>query len=515
MVADSGGRAVTGAQPMVRWLVGSLLVALMFFDKPFAYLGVGSLHVTEAILAVGVSLLVIDWEASLARLRTTLASAQGLLLLIFVAYETARTVPCVARDGLIAARDAVVWAYALFAIIVVVAFDRTSCRRLLERAPRVALAFVAWVPVAFLLYVVQPGGLAVPFQPVPLLGFKLGDLAVHLAGCLAILVAGRRHLMRSLAARAAWIIALVWSIGWVLIASLNRAGMTAALAGLVVLVLAGYVRDVSRVGVAMVLVLATWFVTGPAYTLPPNGPGAVSKEIAARSVVDAIVSIPFAALHVRRLSHEAPPRALSSTGALAAAARPQVVAGVVAPAQSATSVDTPDMSASSGSRTMLRERTISWRLRWWRAIVDYTFHGPYLWWGKGYGLNLADDDGFRLGRDPGLRSPHNAVMTLLARSGLPGAALFCAFVVALLVRLIARVRSGTGWARGFATVILVYLVASLVVAMFDVYLEGPMGGVWFWALVGFALTATSERNSLRGRQALTTTDACGLADMGR
>jgi hypothetical protein len=34
-----------------------------------------------------------------------------------------------------------------------------------------------------------------------------------------------------------------------------------------------------------------------------------------------------------------------------------------------------------------------------------------------------------------------------------------------------------------------YWVAFIVNASFDVFLEGPMGGVWFWVLFGFGLAA--------------------------
>ncbi len=37
--------------------------------------------------------------------------------------------------------------------------------------------------------------------------------------------------------------------------------------------------------------------------------------------------------------------------------------------------------------------TKEWRIRWWNQIFDYTFQGPYFWTGKGYGINLAADDG--------------------------------------------------------------------------------------------------------------------------
>ncbi len=49
------------------------------------------------------------------------------------------------------------------------------------------------------------------------------------------------------------------------------------------------------------------------------------------------------------------------------------------------------------------QNTREWRLDWWQTIWDYTVDGPYFWTGKGYGINLASDDGFQT--DPVERDP--------------------------------------------------------------------------------------------------------------
>ncbi|HVT89956.1 MAG TPA: O-antigen ligase family protein [Tepidisphaeraceae bacterium] len=56
-----------------------------------------------------------------------------------------------------------------------------------------------------------------------------------------------------------------------------------------------------------------------------------------------------------------------------------------------------------------------WRMRWWTDIVNYTVHGRYFWMGKGFGINLATDDGYQVEEGESLRSPHNGHMTMLAR----------------------------------------------------------------------------------------------------
>jgi O-antigen ligase len=143
---------------------------------------------------------------------------------------------------------------------------------------------------------------------------------------------------------------------------------------------------------------------------------------------------------------------------------------------------------SDSERTDL-ENTKGWRLNWWARIWDYTFDGPYFWTGKGYGLNLADSDGFQVGtRDEPLRSPHNSHLTLLARSGVPGFFLWVALQLtwaATMIRSYLRARKfpSSPWSALFAWV-LAFWIAFIIEAGFDVSLEGPMAGIPFWTVFG-------------------------------
>ncbi len=135
------------------------------------------------------------------------------------------------------------------------------------------------------------------------------------------------------------------------------------------------------------------------------------------------------------------------------------------------------------------EGTKNWRLSWWKEIVDYTFLGPYFWTGKGYGVNLADSDGFQVGTfEEPLRSPHNSHLTLLARSGVPGFALWVSVQICWAASMLLSYRRAkrlglSRWEALFAWV-LAYWIAFEVCAAFDVFLEGPMAGIPFWSLFG-------------------------------
>ncbi len=205
--------------------------------------------------------------------------------------------------------------------------------------------------------------------------------------------------------------------------------------------------------------------------------------------------------------------AFLAASAFALAARPRVgrllgtaaVALTIVAAMAALDVRftppgaTRELSADLLARSMLSvvsqsdsadlESTKGWRLNWWGRIADYTVNGPYFWTGKGYGINLADSDGFQVGTalEP-LRSPHNSHLTFLARSGVPGFCLWAALQLTWLAMMLrsyfrARSISQATWMALFAWVMAFWL-AFMVDAAFDVSLEGPMAGIPFWTVFG-------------------------------
>lgn len=135
------------------------------------------------------------------------------------------------------------------------------------------------------------------------------------------------------------------------------------------------------------------------------------------------------------------------------------------------------------------EATKQWRENWWAKIWEYTVQGPYFLMGKGYGINLADDDGFQTDNVlHDLRNPHSAHLMFLARSGVPG------FVLWILLQFTwaytmfrsqrrARILKSGSWSR-FFTWILGYWVAFVVTASFDVFFEGPTAAIPFWTVFG-------------------------------
>jgi O-antigen ligase/polysaccharide polymerase Wzy-like membrane protein len=151
----------------------------------------------------------------------------------------------------------------------------------------------------------------------------------------------------------------------------------------------------------------------------------------------------------------------------------------------------------SNSGSSRGDETREWRLNWWSDIIHYTLHGRYFWEGKGFGVNLADADGYQTFDDKSdvapLRSPHNAHMTILARGGVPAIVMWIfalgSWGVAVVRQLIEARRVKDDWWAGVFAFLLTYWTIILISGSFDVALEGPVLGIWFWTIHGIGMAA--------------------------
>lgn len=130
------------------------------------------------------------------------------------------------------------------------------------------------------------------------------------------------------------------------------------------------------------------------------------------------------------------------------------------------------------------------RTTWWKQVVGEAWtESP--WLGQGFGYDLADK--FQKVYYPegsaefAARSPHNFLITVFGRQGLLGSSLVLAILVSLTVK---TWREGTRARRGGeATVRLVWWLCCWIIfttACFGVVLEGPMGAIPFWLILGLA-----------------------------
>jgi hypothetical protein len=408
-----------------------VLLGYAMMGKGFAYLGLPPLYVGEIAFLTGIVVF----------LRTgafvgAIATLPAVMLLALMAWVLARTLPFIGLYGFESLRDSAIIIYGGFAFIVIglLLEDARRIDTVLRYYSMFLVAFPA-IPVGFWLTYYGVDYIPRIYGPVPIVEIGASAVGTHLAGSMVFVLIGRRK------------VSLVWVVVWfatlALVAATNRGATLAALGPVVFAMLVlGRLR----------LLLTTL--------------------VAAVSIFAVLLAVEGSFIEDTELERPIERRALSAQ---------QIV-------ENAKSI-----VGESGRQT---EGTKKWRLNWWNIIINDTLHGPHFWTGRGFGLNLADADGFGGTGDPRnanppLRSPHNAHMTLLARSGVPGVVLWGIMLISWAGMLLnamfsARARGHERWVELFLF-IFCYAISILINATFDVTLEGPMQGIWFWCLFGFGV----------------------------
>ena len=145
-------------------------------------------------------------------------------------------------------------------------------------------------------------------------------------------------------------------------------------------------------------------------------------------------------------------------------------------------------SIVGGTTDATSENNVVWRLVWWAKIIDYSLSFPNFFIGKGLGMNLATDDDI-ITLDDSLRSPHNFHLNIMSRFGVLIFIIWTYFLIQLLRPLFKKQLQGKRLLIGCI------LLAFLLNASFDVFLEGPMGAFPFWTWLGLYLL-TEDQESL-------------------
>ncbi len=416
-------------------LVVGLLAGYAFLGRGFAHIGHSPIYVSEAVLSIG--LLVI-----LVRITNTRLTRVHWLLVAFMALGLARTLPFVQADGFNTLRDGVVWGYAVFAIALSTVVKPSHLSKITAIYGKLGPAFLVWVPILFALNNTFLAYLpTAPGSDVQIPYFQPGDVGVHLAGIAAFAFAGLYTYKSTSSGRFGSLpivlLGALWVAGFLIVGSINRGAFVACL-----------------------LALAVSFLMKPSMKWLPYVFG-VAAVLAMLLVINPKVHV------------EGRQRNISVSQAL----------------RNATSV-------VGGSNDAALEPTREWRLQWWKKIIDYTVFGRYFWTGKGFGVNLADDDGFQVYADHSLRSPHNSHFTILARTGVPGFALWVALngvFVASLIGARARAKArGDTFRASFIIWLLIYWLAMTVNGSFTLYLEAPQEGIWFWTVFGLGLVVIQD-----------------------
>jgi hypothetical protein len=433
-------------------VLGFVLLGYAFLGRGFAYLGVQPFFVGEIALAIGILAATLSGG-----LPAVFRSRLAWLLVAFSIWGAFRTIPYINTHGIDALRDAAVWGYSAFALVV--AACALPGRRWAQVVPdfrRVLPYYFAWIPVAWILVRVADDAIpTVPGNDVKLLVFNPSLVAVHLAGAATFVLlglgGGRKRRTRTRDLLVKWTLSTTWMLAFVITASISRGGLFAVLASIMVVVL--------------------------------FRPMATTRKIVTACLFAGVMALVTPALFV---------------GSVGTDSREFEDSRAISPGQLAS-----NLSSVFSNRDDDLGGTARWRLLWWRSIIDYTLFGDYFWTGKGFGINLAEDDGFHttvLSEDRPNRSPHNGHMTILARAGVPGAALWLllqgSFGVALTRAYFRASQRRREWDARVTLWVLAYWVAFMVDSAFDVFLEGPYGGISFWSLFGLGIALLQDQRSL-------------------
>ncbi|MCA6122019.1 O-antigen ligase family protein [Bradyrhizobium sp. WSM 1704] len=410
-------------------LLSVVLLGYALLGKGFAYLGLPPIFIGEISLFLG--LLVLLRTGCLVATLTTLPA---LALVTAMLWVLLRTLPFIETYGFDALRDSVVLMYGGFAFIVIALLldDGNRINSILRYYGTFVRIFIPTIPFIYAFH--RYMGEQIPRWPgsdVPILQSS-GEVTTHLAGAAVFALVGFSR-MSPLAI-------VILSATAVMASAASRGGMLAFVVPVVFAALVlGKVRTLAAVLVAGLMIFGAAFSVETAVTEARVARSTEERSLSTRQFVDNVASL------VTR----------------------------------------------SGEDT---EGTKTWRLEWWTIIVNDTVFGSNFWTGRGFGLNLADADGFQHRKDPNsppLRSPHSVHMTILARAGVPGLALWALFIAAwsaaLAVASRAARRSGEQAWSGLFIFIGCYAASFVINASFDVAIEGPVQGIWFWCLIGFGI----------------------------
>lgn len=428
-----------------------LLAGYALLDKGFAYLGVPPLFVGEAVLILALATLL------LGRKERPIADGLTIMLLAFMGLGLVRALPYYSRYELDTARDSVIWIYGAFALTLSLVLRAEHFKALVALFGRLTIPFLITAPILVLLPRISDSILLRwPLSNSPVLDYKGGDYAVHLAGVAAFILLGLWASTGLIRGRNAWLVWLLWMPG-LAISLLGRSSLlTVVLTTAIAALLSKMVHAAS-----------------PVMSEHGHRQAELRRPHANLLPLVVLLLISVFATLVFSPNIEVESRSIS-LGQLQ---------------QNFTTIfDSQDETAD---RILRANR--NFRTDWWNTIIDYTFGGPHFWTGKGFGVNLAASDGFITDQTLTLRSPHSIHFNILGRMGIPGLALWIALQLSFAVslfRALLRARGGRDlfWARINAW-ILVYWLAFMINASFDVYLEGPQGGIWFWCVFGFGLAA--------------------------
>ncbi len=428
----SRGRAKKKAErlPLAVTLLLAYLGAVTIFGKGPTYLGYPPIYWGEIVLALALGW-VIHRRGVSGLGNRHLRGLSGAILL-FMAYGAVLTVISFPRWGLDAWRDAAVWYYAGFYFV---GLNIARGQNLSRKVWRTVCGF--WV--AALLWGVcetlSGNALSrlspvIPWRETPVLASSHSELMQHMALGSIIVLCARLRAGSRLGEHLLRATAL---LGFVLVAISYGRGVKVGLALAIVCVLALNLRNFRPVRMSRRL-----------------------SRLMAVAVLALILVVTVSGLEIGEVGY------LSRF---------------------------QDISLGSS------EGSVYWRLTWWQRLLEELFARNPLF-GLGFGESLGVYNPYLIDNEYSawpVRAPHNVNLSVLARMGLVGFAIWTVILTLGLGGLFRRAWRGGVAPKAYPPARreeiafwLLMLITTWGNGSFGVLMEGPVLGIWFWFALGFA-----------------------------
>ena len=408
-----------------------LVLGYVLFDRAFAWLHIPGTPVFlgEIVLAAGLFVM----ASGTFRPSSFLSRSWPLIALTaFMGWGAILLVSGVGGFGVNAMRDATLWYYGLFALLVALSLAVRPLDWWVDRYADILPYLVLWMPIALALdALVTDANLLVPDSSVSVFSHFSYNVATHAGMALAFLWAaagGNERLRRMRTPLSAGAIITIVTAGMVSRSSLLAAGV----GGLILLaaIRRSRIRLVFFGSTLLVLVIGMGLVFDVEVALFRDR---TDRPVSAQQLADNVLSI--------------------------------------------VNPDQADESLSG---------TSEWRTGFWQRVIhDVTHDRPIV--GYGFGTNIREMYGEQ-DEDPPARNPHSSHVNVLARMGWFGMLLWVVLWVSWFAALASAkrrfVRAGLGDAAGVAVVLMVGVAMYLTNGIFNEVTEGPHSAIPLWTMFG-------------------------------
>ncbi len=209
------------ADHLPRLFLGGVVVLLAGYavaGRGFAYTGQRPVFIGDVVLLIGT--LALFTRARAVRLHPV----HGLIFL-FMLLGAFRTAPYITSYGLDTIRDAALWGYCMFAIVLSAFVRIEHIRWFLEQYRRFVPWLVAWIPIAAGISILHISP-AWPNSGIPMIDFKGGDMGVHLTIAAAFVLLGLYGFeRRPRGLRSETVFWLMWFVAVAPVLAMSRSSM--------------------------------------------------------------------------------------------------------------------------------------------------------------------------------------------------------------------------------------------------------------------------------------------------